>query len=988
MKKVIGLQGTERLLLGCSIGALIALMPVAALAQTADEPAAAEEQAGVVEDPAETVAAGPIEEAGPPAQDIIVTGTRLSSGFTAPTPVSVVSQEQLNVRATGTIAETLFEIPAIRATTGQGANQRGTINAGQALLDLRGLGRQRTLTLINGRRIVGTSGDGSFDTNMVPSILVERTDVVTGGASAAYGSDAVAGVVNFVTNQRLDGITGKAQYGVSEAGDGQEYVLGLAMGKSFADDRLHIVIGGEYARGLGAADIYSRDWGRKDGALVSLTANRPAGTPAFLLTGNAQSAISPGGLITSCVQGATVLAGAACPVYGTTFNSAGTPVPFEFGSPVGSTTMVGGGNRGHWVDQYITLRQGYKRYAGMGTISYDLSENVTAKLELMGGSYQVESQSVFYVAPANSIRIGRDNPFLPDELAAQMDLSGLSEIRMARQNEDLGGIKPHNRSKFLQGSFGLEGNIFDDWKWDATVGYGDSKFTYRASDFLILPNYYAALYAVRDGSGNIVCGPTATNPMLANLTPAQRAVIQSGCVPFNPFGPKQSSDAAYDYIYGESARTDHFQRTDAAFNLSGSPFSTWAGPVSLAVGYEYRRDKLASTVPDDIEALSAASAFFATNFKEGGGAITVNEGYVEIGVPLLDEDSGLGVLDFNGAIRYADYSTSGGATTWKVGATYDPIPGVRFRGTVSRDIRAPNIPELFVPGVEGLSQVTRPDTGVSGQTRTQSVPNPNLQPEKADTYTFGVVLQPESFLRGLRFSADYFDITINDVITSVPTQEVLRRRFPATGQGDTSFDPFIVFDNSALGFSLLGSPLLNLNTQKTSGVDFELAYRLPDFGIGQFTLGANATWTRRLETINDAGSSLGQLAGVSTGVPKWRATANLAYDSGRLNTVLTARYTSSFKLRHDLLDPSDDGYDPASALSINDNRLPASVYFSLSTNVRLTEEKGGPTLFLVVDNLFDKDPPLGSYLALQAVGGANPYDVLGRSFRVGFRFKY
>lgn len=658
---------------------------------------------------------------------------------------------------------------------------------------------------------------------------------------------AIVTIVGGERGRRSDeGVTGRAQYGVTKYGDNEEYLVGLAAGIKLGD-RGNFVIGGEYAKSNGATDQFNRPWAREQSALLTLSSNRPVGTPANIFAKNVQSAIPAGGLITSCVQGTTVQAGGACPIYGTTFNNNGQPGAFEFGSLVGSTTMLGGGNEFHHPEHYVNLRQAYNRWAVMGMLTYELSDSITAHLDVMGGSFNNKSQSVFYISQANSIRINRDNPFIPTSLAAQMDAAGITQIRMARQNEDRGGIKPDNESSYYQAAFGLEGSIFENWSWDATASYGRSSFTYSASDFMILPNYWSALHAVRDGSGNIVCGSLDTNPMAANISATQRPVIQPGCVPFNPFGASRSDQlpGVYDYIYGTSSRTEVFKRFNAQINLAGSPFSTWAGPVSVATGYEHRQDRVTQTIPADIAALSAGGGFFATNFLPGSGKVSVNEGYVEVGVPLLDDSSGIGTLDLNSAVRYTDYSTSGSVTTWKAGLVFEPIDAIRFRGTYSRDIRAPNIPELAIPGLEGLATFTRPDTLVTAGVRTQQVSNPNLRPEKANTFTVGVVLQPGGALDGLRLSVDYFDIRIDDVIASLSAYEVIQRRF---GRGDTSFDSFITYDNSAIGISKVGSPLLNLNSQTTRGVDMELNYRFPDFGIGRLMLQANATYTSKLET--------------------------------------------------------------------------------------------------------------------------------------------
>lgn len=333
---------------------------------------------------------------------ITVTGSRLStSGFNAPTPVAVVGAEFLEARAKGTVAETLSELPAFRQTTGAGQGQRGTINAGQALLDLRGLGRARTLVLVNDQRVVGTSGDGSFDTNMIPSVMIQRTDVVTGGASAAYGSDAVAGVVNFVINRTLEGVTGRAQYGVTKYGDNEEYLVGLAAGIKLGD-RGNFVIGGEYAKSNGATDQFNRPWAREQSALLTLSSNRPVGTPANIFAKNVQSAIPAGGLITSCVQGTTVQAGGACPIYGTTFNNNGQPGAFEFGSLVGSTTMLGGGNEFHHPEHYVNLRQAYGRRKGRFVFEAELALVVPENVAVTG----TVAKSRNDIAKSVSVEIG------------------------------------------------------------------------------------------------------------------------------------------------------------------------------------------------------------------------------------------------------------------------------------------------------------------------------------------------------------------------------------------------------------------------------------------------------------------------------------------------------------------------------------------------------------------------------------------------------
>ncbi len=912
--------------------------------------------------------------------EVVVTGSRLQNPtYTAPTPVAVMGAKIIEERAKPTIGETLSEMPSFKTSTGLGQGTRGTLGAGQAVLDLRGLGTTRTLVLIDGDRVIPTLGNGTFDTNMLPSQMIERVDVVTGGASAAYGSDAVAGVVNFIMNRRLDGVRADARFGISQQGDAEEYGINFAIGRSFMGDRLHIVAGADLGKGEGTGNQYTRKWGRREADVLPLTPARPAGTPQFVVADGVHSLIPSSSLIVNCFRGAVAVAG--CSLNGLTFDNSGAPRPQTFGRLLGGAAMAGGDNYGTSFNGNGPLRQGFERMAGMATLTYDLENDMTASLDLSGGRFQNHSTSFEFghIQPGN-IRVNRDNPFLPAALAAQMDAQGITQIQMSRIASDVGGIKPNNVNKFFRIGAELRGKIFEDWTWDVGVSTGKSRFTYQADDFVIVPNYLSALHAVRAADGSIVCGPLATNPMLGQISAALRPLIESGCTPYNPFGSNPNSAAALDYVSGTSISHDNLQRTSAALNLAGNVFSLPAGEVSVAAGYEFHTDSLDRRVPQSIRALSAAGGFWATNFVEAEGETTVHEGYAEVGVPLLKDLPLAYSLDLNGAIRYADYSTHGGATTWKIGATYEPLEWLRFRGTRSRDIRAPTLADLYVPQPEGLAPVVHPVTGVAATVIGQTVGNPNLQPETASTTSVGFVLQPKSGpLAGLNFSADYFSIEIKDVLTAVTTAEVLRRFYVLN---DQSLAPFIITDNSAIGFRKVASPILNLNRQKTTGFDLALNYRidLSDYDMpGAISISSNASRIFQLETFDSQGRSLGNQAGSLAGVPKWRWTTNLTYEQDRFSGTLTARYNSSIKYRYDLLAPGDTGYNPASPLSINDNVFPDMVYYSLSASYRVREDI---TVYGVVDNLFDKDPAAGSWNGLQGF-----YDGVGRYFRVGVRLR-
>ena len=933
--------------------------------------------------------------------EVIVTGTRLATGFTTPTPVTVVGAAQISQRANPSIADSLQELPSFRTTGGTTQGQYGSMTVGQALLDLRGLGPQRTLVLIDGRRPAPDNATGTFDVNMVPTSLVDRTEVVTGGASAAYGSDAVAGVVNFVLKDKLNGFVGNAQYGITSHDDAKSRVFSFGYGSDFSDGRGHVLVGADYSKQDPAGNMYSRDWGQREGGLLTLPATRAGGLPANILTTGVESTDLPGSLVTSCrnAAGAT-LSGAACPVYGTTFNSSGQATPFQFGSlvaaPLGSPFgMIGTTNYGNalWHNQQIVL--GSNRYAGLAKVTYDLTPDTSVYLEGMVGRFQVSGGTIDYNAAANFIQVKANNPYLPAALAAQMASLGITQLGMNRDNTDIGGLYPSNTNRDEQVTAGIKGSLAGGWKWDAFYSWGLGTFQYHSANATIIPNYVAALYAVPGPNGSVVCGPVATNPMLSDLNPGQLAYLQStqaaGCVPFNPFGPSQNSQAALNYVRGTMMQHTEFRRDNAAINLTGSPFSTWAGPVDLAFGGEWRHDNVAVTVPSSIDTLSLATAYFAVNPLPGAGVVSVYEGYVEAGVPLAKDVPFAKSLDLNGAIRETHYSTSGNVTTWKIGGTWDVNDMLRFRLTRSRDIRAPALTETSIPPNLGYGQVTRPDIGVAAQVSTGSADNPNLQPEIADTWTGGLVVQPTwDWARGLRLSVDYYNITINGVIATLSSTQVLNGYYL---QHNQSYAQYFQFDNSQIGFNAIRLAYQNLNTQKANGVDMNVDYRVPTASLGipgALSLSMVASWLNQNETFNPDGTSQGNLA---SALPRLRVTSTLTYQLDKFGAYLQMRNSSGFKYRFTNYGPDSPYYNPASALSINDNKLPSAVYFSLGLNYNIVED-GNRNLqvYGVVDNLLDKDPPaaVGPLLAggASGSGGYNPYDLLGRAYRVGIRFKY
>lgn len=875
--------------------------------------------------------------------EIIVTGSRLNSGFTAPTPTTVLGVQSIQERAPAQISEVVNRLPAVRTTVGPSQSQR-LFGGGQAPIDLRGLGTARTLTLVDGNRFTPANENGTVDSSLIPVNLIDRIDVVTGGASAAYGSDAVAGVINFVLRKKLTGIELSLQQGISEEGDGRETVASFAAGTGFAEDRGHFIIGIDFAENKGVGTIYTRDWGRRLPGLISNgAAPRAAGVPAQSFeTGVTWSRQTAGGLIQSG------------PLQGTAFGPGGVPFQFQYGQ-VFSNLMVGGSNPGLNPFGNWPLITPTSRLVALGRAEYDLG-GVTAFVE---GNYGRNLGLGFTTFNQATFTIRRDNPFLPAETRSQMEQLGLQTIPVGRVLTENGGARQRTETETFRGIGGLQGNLLGDFKWDASVQYGRTRLDLTVQD--VLPANYAAA----------VGGCVAPLP----------ADAQAGCVPINIFGRGSPSQASLDYIQETARQITHNSRFVAAANLRGSPFSTWAGPVETAFGAEYRRDTL-DAVSDP---LGQAGLFYAANYTTYAGSVNVKEAYAEIGLPLAKDAAFARSIDVNGAIRYTDYSTSGGVVTWKVGGTW-ALGGFRLRATRSRDIRAPNLGELFASfgsGV-GVASYVNPFNLQSGALITSETGNPLLKPERADTTTIGVVFEPE-WARGLHISVDYFNIKIKDVIASVGATEVVQRCF----NGQTIYCPAITFDNTPFGIANVNAQPFNLNRLRNNGIDIEFAYRLDLPGdSGRLDFRALATRTFHLTTI-DATSSVDRAGSFQGGgVPRWVGSGDLTYSRGGFLTTLSARYIAATQFDANRIGPDDSRYAALAATAsntINYNRFPSAVYLDLYAEAKVATGRTNMTVFGSVQNLAGKDPP--QFAAIGISSGGNPYDLIGRRFRVGVRLR-
>ena len=910
-----------------------------------------------------------------PIENIIVSGTRLArSGYDTPTPVTVLGTAELEADAPHNVADIVNQLPAVvGSTTPDAANL--SISAGGAGINginLRSLGRERTLVLVNGRRAAAAAKDGVVDINTIPQPLVERVEVVTGGASAVYGSDAVTGIVNFILDDDYTGIKADVSTSTTTYGDDDQIRVTLTAGTELFDGRGHIVASGEVADKDGIFGV-PRSW-NNGGQFTMFNPNYAPGNGEPEMLRLPQVGLSTGlagGIITDTA------------LRGTAFGTGGVPFQFQYGDLVRDPWMRGGDWRLAQTNNKVTLSPEMKRQSIYTKITYEFTEDVEGFVEYSNGRSRNHGWCCAQFNVAN-INIQADNAFIPEEVAAQMTAMGITEFTLGSMNGDLFPIRSRNTRDMQRFTAGLSGN-FDmfgsNWTFDIYAQRGvtdtveDARTTNRS-------HYTMALDAVRDPvSGQIVCRSTLTDP-------------NNGCKPYNPMGVGVNSQATVDYLYfgdGVDANTigpirhQEFTQEVYAVEFSGSAFSLPAGDVALAFGLEHRTEE-ASGVADSV---SATAGWFNGNYLPLFGEYDVTEGFLEVLVPIIEDR-----LDLNGAVRATDYSTSGNVTTWKIGATFSPVGDLRLRATLSRDIRAPNLGELFEAGGAQTNSVSDPfNNNQTVQFLGLISGNPDLQPEEADTFGIGLIWQP-SFLPDLRMSVDYYDIEINDAISSLSVQSIVDRCF----EGNQSFCDAITRGIGPFGTNQIlevrRSPF-NFVTVNASGIDFAADYAVGGFLGGDWLLKLVAT--HYLEEISDDGitvpfNTVGQVAGSDP--PDWLGRASVTYSRGAWTTTLTARGISEGVHDNRLIVCTSDCPDStAPNRTVNRNDIGGALFLDLSATYSFQIKDAETEAYFVFRNILNNDPPVlfhgpGGVSHQQIATNPNLYDLLGTVIRVGVRIEF
>ncbi len=976
MERVVGHGVSVRAILLATV-TVVLLAPAPGHAQQASEVA---EATGVPQRPTATttdVQPDAVDEEAADNDKIVITGSRIvRDGYSAPTPVTVLGAADIQAQKPANISDFVNQLPAI----GQGStsgNSSGSLSNGIAginTVNLRGLGAGRTLVLLNGQRSVASAVSGVVDINTVPQDLVERVEVVTGGASAQYGSDAVGGVVNFILDEKFKGLKLSADQGISTYGDGQNYRLAATIGKSMLDDRLHVLLSGEYFRQTGV-DTIARDWNDSGYFQINNPAyTATAGVPQRLVgSGFGPATYTKGGLIT------------AGPLRGTYFLGDGQTGQLNFGTTnaTSSPWMIGGDSNttleGHVGTNSLIPHE--ERISFFDRIAFDVSDALQVYGQASYNRYR--GQSFYQQTPSTGVTIRSDNAYLLTQypsVAAAMAANGLTSITIGTSNYGFPVPGSDNTREVYRYVLGAKGkfSLFDQtWTWDSYYQHGATKSHEELTNTWNNARMALAQDAVLS-NGQIVCRSTLTAP-------------SNGCVPIDRLGTGGVSAAALAYIYGSAQpqRDQTIKQDVAAASVNGALFKLPGGVAAIAFGGEWRKEQIDGTVDPQF-----SSGWLYGNYLVNRGEYSVKEAFAEVDLPVLPG------LTLNGAGRYTDYSTSGTVQTWKVGATWQPIPDIKFRGTYSRDIRAPNLQELFAAGTARTNTVILPSNApLSGsqQFLETTIGNTNLKPERAKTWTLGAVVSPR-FVPGFTVSFDYFDINIDDAIGSITSQNTVDFCYT----GSTQYCSNIVYTGGALSRIIIQP--FNFASQHERGFDIEASYRTELSAIsaslpGRISIHGSATHyisnviDNGIFPIDYAGVNGGSLSGTYS-VPNWRYRISAVYDLDPFSLNLVARGFSSGVYGNDYIECTTGC--PASTTryrTINDNHIPGILYFDLSLGVKLDAGGHESRLNFIVNNLTNRDPvligngPDGNNVPAYAQTARSIYDVIGRTFRVAFTIK-
>ena len=943
-------------------------------------------------------------------QEVVVTGSRvIQNGNNSPNPLTVVTTQQIMELQPTIIADALNTLPeftgSVTQTTNPGNSSQN--NAAQQL-NLRAIGTTRLLILYDGHRVAPTSPLGVVDADTIPQLLLQRVDVVTGGASAVYGSDAVSGVVNFITDTKFNGIKLNASTGVSQYGDDRTVDIAGAIGKSYMDGKLHVEASYQYHNDPGIFTKLNRPWGKLD---WTVQGQGTAANPNHLVSNSLLAQSSFGGVITS---GPLTSGSCSALVIGCNyleFNQNGVLSPFVHGTASGTTNIESGGDGGYYSSASLkSLLVSHQMFA---RADYDLTDTIHGYVQFAGTLNHNENNHQWVeVRGTNGGSpgvLGLNNAFLknvivPVGFTNPYNPTSTATFNFGKMLTQLGTFQPDTFESNYMLIGGLKGDL-GAYKWDVGFQRTSSVQHTLNNDNLNQAKMLAAENAVFDSSGKIVCNAALTNPNYAN------------CVPINLFGPTSESAAAAKYVTGV---TEYWARTfmdDLNGQITGAPFSTWAGPVNMAVSAEYRKlsyNLISSAQPTDL----ADCAGIQFNCKQGTTTVwasntlanrspvsqSVKEVAFETDVPLLKDKPFAEALNLNGAFRYTDYSNSGGVNTWKIGADWRVNSDLTVRATRSHDIRAPNLNELFAPTLINPAGATDylVGGGTSLQAPQQQLSNPNLKPEEAETTTAGFVLRP-SFIPRFSLSVDAYRITIAGYITSINGGSQVIQQICIASGGTSPFcaltpRPFPITNTTTANLltATIQQPQ-NIAALDTYGADVEANYAAtimsrPLTLRGLVSYQPHILYNNGPTGLVDMGDSVTGQSGTQP-TPSIKVTGLATFAAtDHFKVSVLEKWRNSMRWTGISATPATGSVPAIVKPVFTDPPLPAIAYTDLTLTYTVKRDFGNTDLFFNIQNLFNQQPVPASG-APNTVPGlfggfAQGDDTIGRYFVVGLKFRH
>ncbi|MDT8399302.1 MAG: TonB-dependent receptor [Pseudomonadales bacterium] len=971
-------------------------------------------------------------------EEIQITGSRIRApGLTAATPVTSVGVEELSNMAPGNLIESISQLPQFFNNNTQNSPGNFFSSPGSGGLNIRGLGTNRTLVLLDGRRSPPTNRQGVSDINTFPEALVQRLEVVTGGASASYGTDAVAGVANFILNKEFTGVDTHFQGGATTRGDNENWEGSFTFGTDIGE-KMHLLFSAEAYQQNRVTTYDGRNWFQSFG---TVTNPDPTGPRDLILPNVVSTQSTLGGVIKTP---GLLPNGQKSALDNLQFLSDGTVTPFVLsdisivGSGTRSQSITNGGSGSLNTNLRPTLAPEAERGNAFTYLDYDVTDNLNVYVQGIWGKNQSVSNNlggIFENAGFNTeLTIFPENAFLPESVRQTMLAEGLESFKLQRIGgpEDLAAnASTKTESNTFAGTVGFDLTIdqagfFQDWQVHSYYQAGRNKQRGRMLGGIRQDRVNAAVDAVVDpATGSIVCRPALIDPEK-----------WGNCVPLNLFGAGRASPEALDYVIdfdpnqefttpvsftdtgldlgivktyntGDGAKLTRDNTTEHLFELSadGEVYDGWgAGAISLATGVSWRREQLTQLVVDpsnpsrDLTFFPAAdpalrgvapniinqpeSTQFATvpNIK---GSFEVKEAFGEMLVPVVSDLPFVQQFNLTLSGRFADYTGSGTVWAWKFGGDWQLNDELRIRTTGSHDVRAATLAERF-DRTGGAGFITDPELNNNGfSIQLESGGNPAVDPEEADTVTVGAIYQP-AWLSGFSATVDYYRIHISGAISQLGVQRIVNDCFA----GAQNLCALIERDPVTNVVSRIMDVFQNVAENQTEGIDLELNYNTPLTFLGGNEESLNwrflGTWLNESSLTNPGAPKI-ERAG-ETGVqdlPEFKFTTNITYNNGPITVFVQERWIDQGKL-----DATE-----TTGVEISDNTVRGAFYTDLRLSYSADNDDGSSwEVYGTVTNLLDENPPVtagfSTFTASSIQTNQSLFDVLGRRFVAGARFRY